>query len=179
MPNPVLPGESSLWEFSLALYARPDVAAACLRLQDEHLLNVNLLLWCVWLEGLGLKLELAQLHTAQRHIRGWDQHYVVPLRHLRQRMKAEFGTGNQAIEQVRSYIKQAELAAEQQLQLKLELLASGWLQNAGATAAGARVEGDFKGDNLRLYLQDAGVSSGAIQPLIQCVAGALCSISSS
>jgi len=37
------------WDFSLAVYRRPGVAAACLRLQDEAGVDVNLLLYFCWL----------------------------------------------------------------------------------------------------------------------------------
>lgn len=179
MTKPIRPGAQSLWDFSLALYAAPGVADACLHLQDEHGVNVNLLLWCVWLECNGVCLDDARLHDAQRRIRAWDQHYVIPLRHLRQRMKAEFGTADEAIEQVRGYIKQAELAAEQQLQLKLQALAGHWLSMELKVVLGVTAEAGFTGDNLRRYLQQAGVNNDAIQQLIQCLTDVLCNISSS
>lgn len=176
MPSPVQ--LDSLWDFSLALYQQPDVADSCLRLQDEHGVNVNLLLWCVWLECQGLNLDDAHLHEAQRRIRGWDQHYVVPLRHLRQRMKAEFGIQDAAIETVRRHIKQAELAAEQQLQLRLQSLTQQWLALPKGLAA-APLARSFNGQNMRRYLNDAGVKRGAIDSLVQCLTGVLCNISSS
>jgi uncharacterized protein (TIGR02444 family) len=170
----------SLWDFSLALYAQPGVADACLRLQDEQCINVNLLLWCVWLECIGLQLDDAHLHEAQRRIRGWDQHYVVPLRHLRQRMKAEFGTDDEAIEVVRSLIKQAELAAEKELQMRLQRMTHQWLAQRDRLAL-AKSTGDkrFEGENLRRYLDDAGVNRGAIDSLRQCLTGVLRNIWSS
>ncbi|MDZ7901762.1 MAG: TIGR02444 family protein [Rheinheimera sp.] len=116
----------SLWDFSLLHYARPGVAEACLQLQDGHDANVNVLLWCAWLERRGLILDEVRLGNAQKRIRAWDEHYVIPLRHLRRRMKAEFGVADAAIEQLRTHIKQAELLAEKQLQLLLEAEAHTW-----------------------------------------------------
>ncbi len=163
----------SLWDFSLALYAQPGVADACLRLQDEHGLNVNLLLWCVWLECKGLFPDQAQLEQAQRQTHGWDQNYVVPLRQLRQRMKAEFGTRDLAIEQVRRQIKEAELAAERQLQMQLQSLSCGWWPIAEGLSAGRWKNGPFESENLRRYLAAAGVDCSAVKLLAQCVTGAL------
>ena len=37
------------WQFSLEVYARPQVADLCLVLQDEHGFDVNILLLCLWL----------------------------------------------------------------------------------------------------------------------------------
>lgn len=45
---PELPAER-FWEYSLAVYSKPGVAQNCLKLQDNHGLNVNLLLLCHWL----------------------------------------------------------------------------------------------------------------------------------
>ena len=39
----------TFWEWSLARYDEPGAAAEALRLQDDHGLNVNICLWCVWL----------------------------------------------------------------------------------------------------------------------------------
>ncbi|MEM7152490.1 MAG: TIGR02444 family protein [Myxococcota bacterium] len=39
---------ASLWAFATRLYARDGVAACCLRLQDEHDLDVDVVLACVW-----------------------------------------------------------------------------------------------------------------------------------
>jgi uncharacterized protein (TIGR02444 family) len=162
----------SLWDFSLALYGQPGVADTCLRLQDEQGINVNLLLWCVWLECKGLALDDAHLHEAQRRIRGWDQHYVVPLRHLRRRMKAEFGTQDAAVETVCQHIQQAELAAERELQMRLQRVTQQWLEQDNATTSAA-MAGGCRGENLRRYLDQAGVNRGAIDTLVQCFTGVL------
>ena len=114
------------WDFSLQLYVRPGVADSCLQLQDEQGVNVNLLLWCAWLDAQGLILDAGRLHSAQKRIHGWDDHYVVPLRQLRRRMKAEFGTTDVGIEALRTQIKHSELLAEKQVQLLLESEISTW-----------------------------------------------------
>lgn len=51
----------ALWTFALEAYARPGVAALCLRLQDEHGLDVDVLLACLWLAARGLDLDDAEL----------------------------------------------------------------------------------------------------------------------
>lgn len=159
---PVLPDlNSNLWDFSLMHYARAGVADACLRLQDEHGVNVNVLLWCAWLEQRGLMLNAARLRSAQKRIHAWDEHYVVPLRQLRRRMKAEFGAADEGIERVRSQIKQAELLAEKQLQIWLEAVVQTWDDTSAASehlSAG--------GNNVRFYLQQLNVTDAAIIELL-------------
>ncbi|KDA00865.1 MULTISPECIES: TIGR02444 family protein [Hyphomonadaceae] len=39
---------SAFWQFSLDVYARPQVAELCLALQDEHNFDVNAVLFCLW-----------------------------------------------------------------------------------------------------------------------------------
>jgi uncharacterized protein (TIGR02444 family) len=162
MPSALSNDRTSLWSFSLEHYARPGVADACLQLQDGHGVNVNLLLWCVWLERHGLVLDKARLRKAQKRIHAWDEHYVMPLRQLRRRMKVEFGGADAGIEQLRSQIKQAELLAEKQLQIWLEAEVQTWSDGA--------VEGKsppIAGDNLRLYLLQLNVTEAAIARLLQ------------
>jgi uncharacterized protein (TIGR02444 family) len=161
MPPASADDVSTLWDFSLRQYARAGVADACLRLQDEQGVNVNLLLWCLWLGQRGLTLDAARLRNAQKRIHGWDEHYVVPLRQLRRRMKVEFGVADMGIEQVRNQIKQAELLAEKQLQSLLEVLPQSW-DNAVATSS----HPPTAGENLRFYLQQHNVADVAIVELM-------------
>jgi uncharacterized protein (TIGR02444 family) len=151
---------SNLWDFSLQQYARAGVADACLRLQDEQGVNVNVLLWCLWLERRGLRLDAARLRSAQKRIHAWDEHYVVPLRQLRRRMKAEFGVADAGIEQVRHQIKQAELLAEKQLQSLLEVLPQSW-----ANTGTVNLSPVMTGENLRFYLQQLNVTDTSIAEL--------------
>ena len=141
----------SFWDFSLQQYARPGVADVCLQLQDQHAVNVNLLLWCVWLERRGLVLNQERLGEAQQRIQAWDEHYVIPLRQLRRRMKTEFGLVDAGIEQVRHQIKQAELLAEKQVQKQLESVAENWRDTASDAPLSA-------GHNLVFYLQEYKVN---------------------
>jgi uncharacterized protein (TIGR02444 family) len=165
MPSVSSDSHSSLWNFSLARYARTGVADVCLRLQDEHGVNVNLLLWCAWLEACGLMLDEARLSDAQERIRAWDERYVVTLRQLRSNMKAEFGVIDKGIEGVRQQIKQAELLAEKQVQLWLEETAQAWhpSDESGHNLPSA-------GDNLRFYLHQLNVAESTITDLASLLA---------
>lgn len=48
---------TAFWNFSLSLYARPGVEAACLGLQDEQGLDVNLVLLAAWAANNGRSLD--------------------------------------------------------------------------------------------------------------------------
>jgi uncharacterized protein (TIGR02444 family) len=81
------------WDYSVALYGRTGVEAACLELQQRHGIDVNLVLLCLWLGERGTALDgemLARLcHAAGR----WQIEVVRPLRALRRRLKERVGDG--------------------------------------------------------------------------------------
>lgn len=157
----------ALWDFSLAVYVQPGVATACLQLQDEHGVNVNLLLWCLWLDRLGVGLEATHLQEAQHQIAEWHLTFVVPLRELRRRMKSRYGTANSDREGVRAQIKQAELAAEQEEQRALQQLTDQWwTQGVLAVPSGDKT---ITAQNLRRYLDGSGVPKSQLDELAQWV----------
>ncbi len=44
---------SPFWDYSLGIYRKPGVADACIALQDEFGLDVNMLLACLWFSAEG------------------------------------------------------------------------------------------------------------------------------
>lgn len=143
------------WRFSLQLYAQPQVADLCVQLQDTYQLNVNMLLWCCWLEQKAIALTAARLEQAHERVDAWEQEYVLPLRTLRRKLKQQFGTADVAIETLRQQIKQAELLAEKQMQIWLEALTADWSAEANPSIN--------VGANLRCYLQSHQVPNTAIE----------------
>ncbi|MFV3076458.1 TIGR02444 family protein [Niveispirillum fermenti] len=103
-----------LWPFSLAVYAGPDVAAACLLAQDEHGADVNLLLWAAWLGARGHVLTPVELSAARHATAPWRQDVVQPLRALRRRLKSGPAPAPEdaATQALRAQVKAAELEAE-------------------------------------------------------------------
>ena len=120
------PPAPSLWDFSLALYSAPDVESICLRLQDDFQVNINILLWCCWLEVHGIRLSVMRLEQACQRVDSWDQTVVAPLRHLRRDIKQRYLANDPQIESCRQTIKSAELAAEKVELDWLETLAGDW-----------------------------------------------------
>lgn len=109
-----------LWDFALALYARPGVEAACLSLQDDAGLDVCELLWRCWLSYHGLTLT-AHADRLLEPVRAWQRDMTYPLRHQRRALKASCKATPER-EQLRQTIKQAELLAEQDTLRQLEQL---------------------------------------------------------
>jgi len=107
-------GTNPFWEFSLAIYARPEVARTCLALQEARGVDVNLLLWCCWRARCGEALSPADIAAADRSIGAWRRDVVLPLRGLRQGLR-----GYPAAESTRALIERAELEAERVQQRKM------------------------------------------------------------
>ena len=80
--------EGPFWRFSLAFYARPGVAEACLALQDREGADVNLLLLALWLGARGHRLDAAAGRRLAGQGRDWQNAVVAPLRQVRRRLKA-------------------------------------------------------------------------------------------
>lgn len=114
----------SLWDWAVAAYAAPDVADACLALQDHHEQNVPLLLWSAWVAQTGRRPDEETIEAACDTARAWDSVVVAPLRAVRRTLKApvpDIDDGPR--ESVRNRIKALELEAEKHLLEALEALA--------------------------------------------------------
>lgn len=107
---------AAFWRFSLALYARPGMADALLALQDRAGLDVNLILFGLWVgarhgHDLGME-EFAAAACSVTELNG----VVREIRALRRRIGA--GTDG-AIRHLRRALLRLELAAERQVQMRL------------------------------------------------------------
>jgi uncharacterized protein (TIGR02444 family) len=138
---------AEFWRFSLALYAGPGVAPACIELQDRHGKDVNVALYCCWLGASGRgRLTRDALDAADRAVTPWRERVVERLREARRAIKAAVLPGSEGLY---AKAKAAELEAERLLQSSL----------AGSAAAPAsRPTAERLADalaNLSLYLGDA------------------------
>ncbi len=85
------PGQAAarFWNHSVALYGKAGVEAACLALQDDCGLDVNILLFCCWTAAEGAPAlgedRLARAIDAQR---SWRQRAIAPLRAVRRDLKS-------------------------------------------------------------------------------------------
>jgi uncharacterized protein (TIGR02444 family) len=107
----------AFWRFSLALYARPGVADALIRVQDRAGRDVNLILFGLWLgASQGRRLAAAELAGAEAVIAPIASAAVAPLRRLRRQLKAAADPDLQAL---RRRIAGLEIAAERRVQYRL------------------------------------------------------------
>ncbi|MGA7488709.1 MAG: TIGR02444 family protein [Xanthobacteraceae bacterium] len=132
---------SPLWRFSLRFYRQPEVADACIRLQEEAGVDVNLLLFLFWHATRRRALSAADVAELERRIGAWRDMTVVPLRKLRRALKSPPGLVAPATaEGFRTRIKAAELEAERlQQEAMYELARSSlWGREAPSLEEAAR-----------------------------------------
>jgi uncharacterized protein (TIGR02444 family) len=113
--------DSAFWRFSLNFYGLPDVAPACLALQDEAGVDVNLLLFLLFLADQRRAVTIDDVARLDRAVAPWRSEIVEPLRALRRRLKAGIGdTPPASSEGLRNMVKKVELEAERLEQARLE-----------------------------------------------------------
>lgn len=145
------------WDFSLAVYSRAGVADACLALQDECDLDVNVLLFALYAGVDGVALDVRAYEALDEVITPWREKAVRPLRAARREVRRMMetlhtdvrGSARKAYES----IKAAELATERAQQLSMEEWLStqsgiGLASSAVATSPDGRCAG-----NLLRYLE--------------------------
>jgi uncharacterized protein (TIGR02444 family) len=100
-----------IWEYSLAVYGREEVARECLRAQDELQADVNTVLYAGWLASTDQRLSFAHLEGLDAAVGQWRERVVVPLRTLRRQLR-DYPDGAA----VRDSIKALELQSEERQQ---------------------------------------------------------------
>ena len=119
----------NLWEFSLSVYGKSGVPDACLTLQNSHGLDVNLVLFCLWLATDSRCLAGTEVKEAIALSDAWRQKMISPLRALRTEMKAwpseesvSAFSRRTDFEELRNKVKAVELEAEKWQQQMLTSL---------------------------------------------------------
>jgi uncharacterized protein (TIGR02444 family) len=105
--------EIPFWRFSLHFYRQAGVAEACIALQDECGVDVNLLLFLLWLAAGRRQLSAANVKELDAAVGDWRQLTIVPIRDVRRKLK-DVATPIEANKQeaFRTKIKAVELEAE-------------------------------------------------------------------
>ena len=152
---------SDFWDFSLALYGKPGVAPACLALQERHGLDVNILMFCLWLAATGRgPVPAAALETAFVGAAPWHDDVVRHLRALRRRLKTPVGPADPALAQaLRARIQKIEIDAEHIEQLTLATSAAASLPaRTGRDSAALAADG---AGHIAIYMRRIGGAADA------------------
>lgn len=109
------------WDFSLAVYGTEGVAPACIALQERCGVDVNVLLFCVWVGASGRgTLPPTDLAAGVGAVASWNREAVCGLRAVRRWMKeAKTGVKRDLSEALRRRIVEIEVACEHAEQLAL------------------------------------------------------------
>jgi uncharacterized protein (TIGR02444 family) len=105
--------ETPFWRFSLKFYRQPAVSEACIALQDGFGVDVNLLLFLLWLASDDRQLAAEEVRMLDDNVRDWRNLTIVPIRDVRRKLKGAatlVDPGTQ--EAFRNKIKTVELEAE-------------------------------------------------------------------
>lgn len=144
--------DNPFWAFSLRLYARPGVAPACLALQTRRGIDVNILLYCVWLGAeRGIAIGVEDAARIAGSVADWSTSVVVPLRVIRTAMKTDaLGSPKDLSDALRNDIKRAELDAER---IEQQIL----FTQIWSDAPGATRSNDLARANVQAYLKYRGI----------------------
>ncbi|MFL0803566.1 MAG: TIGR02444 family protein [Agarilytica sp.] len=115
-----IPLTNSLWDFALQVYSTEEVEQQSLQLQDEYHANINIILWCCWLEAEGIQLSVNLLDEVLITIDAVSLQTVAKLRDVR-RVLLESGAFTKVQAQsVKKHILNAELMIEKVLLHRLQ-----------------------------------------------------------
>jgi uncharacterized protein (TIGR02444 family) len=129
---------SPFWRFSLRFYRQPGVADACIALQDGCSVDVNVLLFFLWLAVAKRRISVAVAQAVCTKATPWRDEVVAPLRTLRRRLKeGAWLVERGAAELFRTKIKATELESERLQQEALFALAAGLATEDGLTVEAA------------------------------------------
>ena len=134
-----IPTDTPLWRFSLNFYRQAGVAEACIALQDDCGVDVNLMLFLLWLAAGGRQLSSDNIKELDGAVRGWRELTIVAIRETRRKLKAAptiVDAGKQ--EAFRTKIKALELEAERLQQEALYASRSRLPDTAAQPATAAR-----------------------------------------
>ena len=101
------------WRFSLHFYRRPGVSEACIAVQDGCGVDVNLLLFLLWLADDGQLLSVDVVRKLDEKVRDWRNLTIIPIRDARRRLKGAQTLVEPAKQEAfRNKVKAVELEAE-------------------------------------------------------------------
>jgi uncharacterized protein (TIGR02444 family) len=104
---------SPFWRFSLGFYRQPGVADACIALQDECGVDVNVLMFFLWFATQQKEVTAKQARAVWEQAAMWRDHVVAPLRSVRRKLKEGVPlVPHDIAEFFRTRIKAVELESE-------------------------------------------------------------------
>jgi uncharacterized protein (TIGR02444 family) len=133
-----LPQSSPFWTFSLGYYRGAGVSEACLELQDNCGVDVNVVLFLLWMASQKRQVGADEVKRLADEVRPWQVDVIGPIRTLRRRLKSDAPLLDRgSAELFRTRIKAVELEAERLQQEAMYALASGIASETASSATAA------------------------------------------
>src|ERR1700687_290471 len=107
------PQASPFWKFSLGYYRGAGVSEACLELQDDCGVDVNVVLFLLWMASPKRVLAADRVKRLADKVRPWQTDVIGPIRALRRMLKTDAPLLDKgSAELFRTKIKAVELESE-------------------------------------------------------------------
>lgn len=133
-----LPQSSPFWTFSLGYYRGAGVSEACLELQDNCGVDVNVVLFLLWMASQQRQVGADEVKRLADKVRPWQVDVIGPIRTLRRRLKSDAPLLDKgSAELFRTRIKAVELESERLQQEAMYALANGIAAQAAPSANAA------------------------------------------
>jgi uncharacterized protein (TIGR02444 family) len=159
-----------IWDFVLEYYRQQGVSEAAIGLQDSAGIDVNMILFLMWLSGQGKTLAEVDMRKLGQVSHGWQRSVVVPIRNIRRLLKenAPFVEQEAALA-YRKKVQALEIEGEQlQLNAMADAAKTASLNMAASTEKAAR-------DNLAMFAKVTGkpFPADAVEAFVRALAGVL------
>jgi uncharacterized protein (TIGR02444 family) len=162
-------GSSQFWKFSLSVYGAPGVQEECLHLQEHYGVDVNALLFCVYVGAVyGALLSDSDVRAIAAATGEWNRTIVGNLREARRALKPFAADPSAPAAALRAVVKGAELEAERIEQMTLESWSAGRIQTWPRTRPEAAVVA-----NIAALLRTHDTAIGPPAPTSRLVVAAL------
>jgi uncharacterized protein (TIGR02444 family) len=158
--------DNPFWRYSLRLYREPGIADICLQLQERSGVDVNVLLFVLWLAQEGRATGERDFHAIEEATARWRDETIRPLRAVRSRLKRPEILADTERSALRDAVKTIELQAERIEQRDLYRLS---LEPALFPRVPDRDAAAIAADNLAAYetLLDANFGGESRQALLR------------
>jgi uncharacterized protein (TIGR02444 family) len=133
-----VPQANPFWTFSLGYYRGAGVSEACLELQDNCGVDVNVVLFLLWQASQRRRVAAADVQALAAKVRPWQVEVIGPIRALRRKLKTDAPLLDRGpAELFRTRIKAIELESERLQQDAMAALAAGLRTDSAPSAEAA------------------------------------------
>lgn len=123
----------SLWAFSVDFYAQSGVSSRLIDWQDQHGIDVNVVLCLCWHTARGMPLDTAAIHALIAAGEPWRVHVIAPVRAARRAIKDVRGLAEMPNAQtLREQLLKVEIDLERAAQTRLQQASEAHIESRSA-----------------------------------------------